>query len=83
VSESIAEIAPDAIVAPFMAIMLSDSRKFAAIADAIVRFLPVVLDPGEVTRIHGVDERISFENYGRMIAFCRSVIQKTASSRDG
>jgi carboxypeptidase PM20D1 len=83
VSEAVAEIAPDAIVAPFMAIMLSDSRKFVAIADAIVRLLPVVLDPGEVARIHGVDERISFENYGRMVAFYRSVIRKTASRRDG
>ena len=83
VSEAVAEIAPDAIVAPFMAIMLSDSRKFVVISDAIVRLLPVVLDPGEVARIHGVDERISFENYGRMIAFYRSVIRKTASRRDG
>ncbi|MCX7037915.1 MAG: hypothetical protein NT005_02095, partial [Spirochaetes bacterium] len=82
VCEAVAEIAPDAIVAPFMAIMLSDSRKFAGIADAIVRLLPVVLDPGEVARIHGIDERISFENYGRMIAYYRSVISTTAGRRE-
>jgi carboxypeptidase PM20D1 len=83
VTESVAKIAPDAIAAPFMAIMLSDSRKFVSIADAIVRLLPVVLDPGEVARIHGIDERISLENYGRMIAFYTGVIQRTAGRRNG
>lgn len=81
VTETIAEISPDAIPAPFMAIMLSDSRKFAHIADSIVRLLPVVLDPGEVARIHGTDERISLENYGRMIAYYAGVIRRAAGRR--
>jgi carboxypeptidase PM20D1 len=79
VTEAVAEISPDAIPAPFMAIMLSDSRKFVSITDSIVRFLPVVLDPGELARIHGTDERISFENYGRMITYYSGVIRRIAA----
>ncbi len=78
VTGSIAEIAPDAVAAPFMAIMLSDSRKFVPITDAIVRLLPVILDPDELVRIHGNDERISFENYGGMIGYYAGVIRRAA-----
>jgi carboxypeptidase PM20D1 len=78
VTASIAEICPEAVQAPFMAVMLSDSRKFAAITDSIVRLLPVVLDPGEVARIHGTDERISLENYGGQIAYYAGVIRRAA-----
>jgi carboxypeptidase PM20D1 len=78
VEEAVAAIEPRAIVAPFMAVMMSDSRWFAGIADAIIRLLPVVLTSGEVARIHGVDERISMENYGRMIRYYDSMIRAIA-----
>jgi carboxypeptidase PM20D1 len=74
----VAAVEPRAIVAPFMAVMMSDSRWFAGIADAIIRLLPVVLTSGEVARIHGVDERISMENYGRMIRYYGSMIRAIA-----
>jgi carboxypeptidase PM20D1 len=83
VTESVAEIAPEAVAAPFMAIMLSDSRKFVSITDSIVRLLPVVLDPEELARIHGTDERISLENYGGMIGYYAGVIRRAAGRSDG
>jgi carboxypeptidase PM20D1 len=66
---AILDVEPRAIIAPFLVVVYTDSRKFAAIADSIVRLHPVVLTAAEVGRIHSVDERISFENYGRMIGF--------------
>jgi carboxypeptidase PM20D1 len=74
--ESVALVAPQAVLAPFLVVMYTDSRQFAGIADAIVRLHPVVLTGQDIDRIHGVDERISLENYGRMIVFYANVMRR-------
>ena len=72
---------PRAVVVPFLVIGATDSRQFAPLTDAIVRFMPVMMTAEDLTRIHGVDERISLENYGRMIAYYTNVIRRAAGSR--
>ena len=79
--ESIAEVAPESAAVPFLVVMATDSRKFANVADAIVRFMPAVLKPSDIALIHGVDERISLDNFGRMIAFYTGFIRKVAGRR--
>jgi carboxypeptidase PM20D1 len=79
--DCIAEVAPEAVAVPFLVVMMSDSRKFAGVADSIVRFMPAVLRASDIALIHGVDERISLVNYGRMIAFYSVFIRKVAGSR--
>jgi carboxypeptidase PM20D1 len=76
--DCIAEAAPEAAAVPFLVVMATDSRKFAAVADSIVRFMPAVLKPSDIALIHGVDERISLENYGRMIMFYGAFIRRIA-----
>jgi carboxypeptidase PM20D1 len=72
---------PRAVMAPFLVLMYTDSRNFASISDSIVRLMPVVLTPTDVARIHGVDERISMENYGRMIQIYTHLM-RAASGRE-
>lgn len=78
VEKSIRLVQPDAVIAPFLVLGATDSRKFAARSEAIVRFMPVTLTSEDLARIHGVDERISLENYGRMIAFYQNLIRAAA-----
>ncbi len=80
IEESIREICPSAIVAPFLVVVYTDSRKFVDLTACIVRLLPMRLDSGELARIHAFDERISLENYGRMIRFYGSFIRGTGSA---
>ena len=82
VEESILLIEPRAVVAPFLVVGATDSRRFAPLSDAIVRFMPTVLTAQDVARLHGVDERISMENYGRMIAFYRNIIRIAAGRKE-
>ncbi|HVP19083.1 MAG TPA: M20/M25/M40 family metallo-hydrolase [Spirochaetia bacterium] len=77
--DSLAQVAPDAVVAPCLVVASTDSRQFAGSADAIVRFLPIALTARDVARMHGVDERISLENYGRMIAFYENFVRRIAA----
>ena len=81
VEESIREICPSAIVAPFLVVVYTDSRKFVDLTACIVRLLPMVLGSAELARIHAFDERISLENYGRMIRFYGSFIRRTGSAQ--
>jgi carboxypeptidase PM20D1 len=80
IEESIREVCPSAIVAPFLVVVYTDSRKFVDLTACIVRLLPLVLGSAEVARIHAFDERISMENYGRMIRFYASFIRGTGSA---
>ena len=78
VNDSVLLIEPRAVIAPFLVVGATDSRRFAHLTDAIVRFMPTTLTAQDVARLHGVDERISMENYGRMIAFYSSIMRISA-----
>jgi carboxypeptidase PM20D1 len=76
--ETVKETFPDAVIAPFLVTATTDSRKFAAVADRILRFLPVALTAADVARIHGLDERISIENYARAVRFYGGFVRRFA-----
>ncbi|HEY9595537.1 MAG TPA: peptidase dimerization domain-containing protein, partial [Spirochaetia bacterium] len=77
---TVAEIAPQAVAVPFLVVMATDSRRFSGLADSIVRFMPALLTSADIALIHGVDERITLENYGRMIAFYRAFIPRVTGA---
>jgi len=60
---------PDCVVAPSLSIAATDSRHYWQLTDNIYRFLPVRLHKNDLSRIHGIDERISVKNYAEMIQF--------------
>ena len=68
------EIFPGAIVAPALVLAATDSRHYQEVADQIYRFMPVQLFKEETKCIHGIDERISEENYRSMIRFYRQLV---------
>ncbi|MCL2072107.1 MAG: M20/M25/M40 family metallo-hydrolase [Oscillospiraceae bacterium] len=56
-------------VVPYLMIARSDSRFYSDISDSIYRFSPMVMTKIERNSIHGVNERISVENFRKMIEF--------------
>lgn len=75
---TIREIFPDVVVAPGLMVGATDSRYFAGVSDNVFRFMPVRTKPGDLTRFHGTNERISIENYAEMIRFYRRLMQNAA-----
>ena len=71
---AIRQAEPRAAIVPTLVVVYTDSRKFASLSASIVRFHPLVLTAEERGSIHSINERISLENYGRMIAFYRSIL---------
>jgi carboxypeptidase PM20D1 len=69
-------IFPQAIMAPSLVIGATDSRHYREISRNIYRFLPIEVNDEDLSRIHGSNERISIENYGKVISFYFNLFQK-------
>ncbi|NWU99675.1 P20D1 hydrolase, partial [Upupa epops] len=61
-------------VVPGTCIGNTDSRHFTNITDSIYRFNPLVLNATDLPRIHGLNERISIDNYEKQIQFLFQLI---------
>lgn len=77
VHRTISQVAPQAIVAPFLTIAATDTRHYAKLTKHIYRFVPITFRPEDTKRIHGVDERISIEDYERCVRFYAQLIRNS------
>lgn len=68
---------PTASVGPQLFIANSDSRHFWTLADQIYRFNPIRLTNLQTKMFHGIDEKISVDNYARTVVFMRHFIETT------
>jgi carboxypeptidase PM20D1 len=81
---TIRQTLPDTLVAPGLLVAATDSRHYAALTANVFRFLPITLGPDDAKRYHGIDERISFDDYERCVRFYTQLIrnaQTAATSR--
>lgn len=66
---------PEALVAPYLVMAGTDSRKFENVCRNIYRFGAYRLNTKELQSIHGTGERISLENLERCIRFYTMLIK--------
>lgn len=66
---AIRETYPEAVVAPYLVLGATDARHYAPHSDAVYRFSPTLLSLADLSRIHGFDERIGVDEYGRLVGF--------------
>lgn len=67
---------PDVIVAPFLLTAGTDARHFTGIADSILRFAPIDLDPSQYASIHGANEHIQVKNVGECVCFYKEFVKR-------
>lgn len=67
--QTIEEVFPGTPALPFLMLATTDSRHYQKLSAQIFRFSPQKLNPGELSRIHGHDERISLENLKNCLSF--------------
>lgn len=75
-SKTINDIFPQAVVTPFLTIGGTDSRHYKDLTSNIYRFAPIVMNSEEMKLVHGKNERISIENYKKMVDFYCSLLKK-------
>ncbi len=62
------------IVAPSMTIAGTDLFHYSKIADDAYRYVPFVMTPRDIARIHGDNEKISIENLARGVMFYEALL---------
>ena len=80
-TKTIASVFPDAIVAPGLMIGASDGRHFVPVSESVYRFVPFVLEPDDLSRLHGTNERIRITDYLRMIRFYAQFVKNFDAPR--
>ncbi len=71
---------PEAIVGPYLVAGATDARYYASICPSVFRFTPITVTIGDMERPHGVNERLSVENCGKMVTFFVEFLKEMAGS---
>ncbi|MGB3145027.1 MAG: M20 family peptidase [Maribacter sp.] len=73
---TIRSVFPETVVVPGLVGGGTDARYFYEVADDVYRFYPIRLAQNSMSRFHGIDEKISKENYKEIIQFTYQLIKK-------
>lgn len=66
---------PQVIVSPYLVLGATDARHFTEITSHIYRFNPILLRSEDLSRIHGINERVSVSDYLQAIRFYAQFIK--------
>lgn len=75
------ESLPGSVAVPVLVPWGTDSRYFRERGVKAYGFIPIIVGPGELARMHGVDERISIENVGLGTRLIYQIIERFAGVR--
>ncbi len=76
-------VVPEADAAPFLMAGGSDLKHYVDVCPNMYRFIPVIITREELQGIHGINERISLENWGRCIYFYSRFIREVSGKSPG
>lgn len=74
--KTIRDMFPNSIVVPGLLGGGTDARYFYEISDDVYRFYPTRIGPSSKKRFHGIDEKISKDNYKEIIEFSYHFIKR-------
>jgi len=75
---TIGQVFPEAIVAPALVLGGTDARHYGAVADDVYRFSPYRFGPSDLSRAHGIDERIPVADHAAAVRFYAQLIKNAA-----
>jgi carboxypeptidase PM20D1 len=78
IEQTIRQVFPEALVAPGLCLSTTDSRYYTDLTCDIFRFRPIRLWPDNLQRyLHGSNEKISIEDYIRVVVFYIQLIRNS------
>jgi carboxypeptidase PM20D1 len=78
IHKTIAQIFPNTVVAPYLVLGSTDSRHYQILTKNIYRFIPLRFKQNDLSRVHGINERIAVSNYFESINFYMQLIQNSS-----
>jgi carboxypeptidase PM20D1 len=79
-ARTVRQLFPSTIVAPTLVLGGTDSRHYSALSTNVYRFAPLLLTQEDLKRVHGTNERLSVEDWPRMVRFYREVLRTVAGA---
>ncbi|WP_297639346.1 M20/M25/M40 family metallo-hydrolase [uncultured Clostridium sp.] len=79
IGEAIKKIFKEVNIAPYRMLAGTDSRHFDEITQNTFRFAPLCMKPADMNMVHGLNEKISIENFEKAIAFYKEYIKSYTS----
>ena len=76
---AIRRVAPEALVVPYLVVVVADARYYTGLCANVFRFLPLRLTSRDLERIHGSNERIALRDYDRGIRIYRELLLDAAA----
>jgi len=74
INQSIKEVFPNLLTAPSLVIAATDARYYYKISPNVYRFIPYYINPENLACFHGIDERVSVNEFENGIRFYRQMI---------
>jgi carboxypeptidase PM20D1 len=75
---AIRSIRPDAVVSPYLVVVVTDARYYSGLSRNVFRFLPLRLTSHDLERMHGTNERLGVVEYEAAIRTYRQLIINSA-----
>jgi len=76
IEETIGEVFPDAVTAPYVMMAATDSRHFTAISDRVYRFAPFRMTKAQREAIHSYDEHLGVDAFLDGVRWYRRLIER-------
>jgi hypothetical protein len=70
------EAFPGAMAAPYLVLGGTDAKHYGNITRNAFRFMPVLMNKADLQSVHGINEKLSFEECSRMVAFYIAYIKQ-------
>lgn len=74
IRRSLLQVHPGAVVVPSIFLASTDSKWYLNLTDSIYRFSAIAVELSEMKSFHGHDERLSVDNYEKLINFYHHLI---------
>jgi carboxypeptidase PM20D1 len=78
IEDTIREVFPEAIPAPYVMMAATDSRTFTAISDRVYRFAPFRMTKAQREAIHSYDEHLGVDDFLDGVRWYRRLIERLA-----
>ena len=74
--DTISEVFPDAVPAPYVMMAATDSRNFTAISDRVYRFAPFRMTKAQREAIHSYDEHLGVDDFLDGVRWYQRLIER-------
>lgn len=80
INTTIKQVFPEVLTSPNLVVGATDSRHYYVLSKDIYRFAPFHLNPENISTFHGINERISIEDFENGVRFYVQLIKNATSN---